>query len=187
MFLDPVPVDQTAEPDGIEARPSLGGVCLMTVPLIMMCRRDADELARPFDSVRIMTAGATAAAAAARRRRQQQEEEEMTVYTPQELAEGWEFKIVRSATGAFKRSAFLRAVLDEEQRAGWTFVEKFDNGRIRLKRPASARANDSALGSDAYRSHVGMSELKFTLCLIAAIVGGLAVVLLTISMIVKAR
>jgi hypothetical protein len=124
-----------------------------------------------------MTGGAAAAgAAAARRRREQQKEEEMTGYTPQELAEGWEFKIVRSSTGAFKTPAFLRAVLDEEQRAGWTFVEKFDNGRIRLKRPASARANDSALGSDAYRTHVGMSELKLTLCIIAAIIGGLALV-----------
>lgn len=111
----------------------------------------------------------------------------MTEYTPQELAEGWEFKIVRSATGAFRQSAFLRAVLDEEQRAGWTFLEKFDNGRIRLKRPSSARAKDSALGSDAYRSHVGMSELKFGLCLFAAIFGGLALVGLAIAMIVNAR
>lgn len=111
----------------------------------------------------------------------------MTVYTPQELAEGWEFKIVRSATGAFRKSAYLRAVLDEEQRAGWTFVEKFDNGRIRLKRPVSARANDSALGSDAYRTHVGMSEVKFAVCLFAAILGGLALVGLTIAMITKAR
>ena len=111
----------------------------------------------------------------------------MTEYTPQDLAEGWEFKIVRSATGGFRESAFLRAVLDEEQRAGWTFVEKFDNGRIRLKRPASARANDSALGSDAYRAHVGMSELKFSLCILAAIFGGLALVGLIIAVIVRAR
>jgi hypothetical protein len=119
---------------------------------------------------------AAGAAAAARRRREQQEEEEMTTYTPQELAEGWEFKIVRSSTGAFKTPAFLRAVLDEEQRAGWTLVEKFDNSRIRVKRPASARANDSALASDAYRTHVGMSDLKLTLCIIAAALGGVALV-----------
>lgn len=98
----------------------------------------------------------------------------MTGYTPQELLEGWEFKIVRSATGAFRRPAFLRAVLDEEQRAGWTFVEKFDNGRIRLKRPASARANDSTAGTDVYRTQVGMSDLKLGLCIGAAIFGGLA-------------
>jgi len=135
-----------------------------------------------------MTGGAAAAgAAAARKRREQQEEEEMTGYTPQELAEGWEFKIVRSSTGAFRTPAFLRAVLDEEHRAGWSFVEKFDNGRIRLKRPASARANDSALGSDAYRTHVGMSELKFALCIFAAVFGGLALIGLIVAMIAKAR
>ena len=111
----------------------------------------------------------------------------MTGYTPQELAEGWEFKIVRSSTGAFRTPAFLRAVLDEEQRAGWTFVEKFDNGRIRLKRPPSARANDSAFGSDVYRTHVGMSELRLGLCICAAVFGGLALVGLIVAMIVKAR
>lgn len=100
----------------------------------------------------------------------------MTGYTPQELAEGWEFKIVRSSTGTFRTPALLRAVLDEEQRAGWTLVEKFDNGRIRLKRPASARANDSALACDAYRTHVGMSELKLGLCIFGAVFGVLALI-----------
>jgi hypothetical protein len=135
-----------------------------------------------------MTGGAAAAGAAARRRReQQQEEEEMTEYTPQELAEGWEFKIVRSSTGAFKTAAVLRAVLDEEQRAGWTLVEKFDNSRIRLKRPASARAKDSTLGSDAYRTHVGMSELKLTLWILAAVLGGLGFIGLIIAVSTNTR
>jgi hypothetical protein len=135
-----------------------------------------------------MTAGAAAAgAAAARKRRERQEEEEMTVYTPQELAEGWEFKIVRSSTGAFRTPAFLRAVLDEEQRSGWTLVEKFDNGRIRLKRPASARAKDSALGSDAYRTHVGMSELKLALCILGAVFGGLALIGIVVALVANAR
>jgi len=110
----------------------------------------------------------------------------MTQYTPQELAEGWEFKIVRSSTGAFKTPAFLSAVLDEEQRAGWTLVEKFDSSRIRLKRPASARAKDSALGSDVYRTHVGISELQFTLCLLASIFGGLGLIGLIVALIAKA-
>jgi len=108
------------------------------------------------------------------------------VYTPQELAEGWEFKIVRSSTGAFRTPAFLRAVLDDEQRAGWTLVEKFDNGRIRLKRPASARANDSTLGSDAYRTQVGMSELKLALCIVAAVLGAVGLIGLLVAMIAKA-
>jgi hypothetical protein len=134
-----------------------------------------------------MTAGAAAAGAAARRRREQQEEEEMTSYTPQELAEGWEFKIVRSSTGAFKTPAFLRAVLDEEQRTGWILVEKFDNGRIRLKRPTSARANDSMLGSDAYRTHVGMSEVNFGLCIVAAVLGGVALIGIFAALVANAR
>jgi hypothetical protein len=121
-------------------------------------------------------AGAAAGAAAARRRREQQEEEEMTQYTSQELAEGWEFKILRSSTGAFRAPVFLRTVLDEEQRAGWTLVEKFDNNRIRLKRLASARANDAASGSDAYRTQVGISELKLGLCIFGAILGGFALI-----------
>lgn len=110
----------------------------------------------------------------------------MTGYTPQELAEGWEFKIVRSSTGAFRTPSFLRSVLDEEQRAGWTLVEKFDNGRIRLKRPASARANDSVLGSDVYRTQVGMSEVKLALCIIATAIGGLALLGLIIATITRA-
>lgn len=106
----------------------------------------------------------------------------MTGYTPQELAEGWEFKIVRSSTSAFRTPAFLRTVLLEEQRAGWTLVEKFDNARIRLKRPAGARANDSALGSDPYRTHVGMSETKLALCIVGAALGGLALIGLIVAM-----
>ena len=111
----------------------------------------------------------------------------MTGYTPQDVAEGWEFKIVRSSTGAFRTPAFLRSVLDEEQRAGWTLVEKFDNGRIRLKRPASARANDTTLGSDAYRTHVGMSEMKFAFCILATVFGGLALIALLVALIAKTR
>ena len=56
-----------------------------------------DATLRPFMN------GGGAAAAAAKRRREQREEEEMTSYTPEELASGSEFKILRSATSAFKR------------------------------------------------------------------------------------
>jgi hypothetical protein len=67
------------------------------------------------------------------------EEEEMTPYTPQEVAEHWEFKILRSATTQFRDPVRLRSILEEEARAGWTMIEKFDDTRVRLKRPASAR------------------------------------------------
>lgn len=111
----------------------------------------------------------------------------MTSYTPEELASGWEFKIVRSATGGFKRTEFLQRVLEEEKRAGWTLVEKFDNSRVRLKRPVSARASDGSAGIDAYRSHVGLSDLALGLGLAVAILVGLALILGTIALLVSAR
>ena len=110
----------------------------------------------------------------------------MTSYAPEELASGWEFKIVRSATGAFKQTEFLQRVLEEEKRAGWTMVEKFDNSRVRLKRPASARASDGSAGIDAYRSHVGISELALGLRIGAAILVGLGLLFGTISLLVHA-
>ena len=104
----------------------------------------------------------------------------MTGYTAEELAQGWEFKIVRSATNAFRRPEFLAQVLAEEKRAGWVLVEKFDNGRIRLKRPASARASDSTAGGDAYRTHVGMSDLALALTILASVLGTMAIIVLLI-------
>ena len=65
---------------------------------------------------------AAAAAAAARRRREEEEEEHMTPYTPRDLAENWEFKILRSATGAFKDPAVMQRSLAEEAQAGWTLT-----------------------------------------------------------------
>lgn len=83
--------------------------------------------------------GTAAAAAAAERRRKQQEEEEITRYTEEDLKEGWEFKIVRSNTGAFHSPVTLRKLIEEETQAGWTMLEKFDDSRVRFKRPVSAR------------------------------------------------
>ena len=139
------------------------------------------------ENVEMTGAAAATAAAAAAQRRREQEEEEMTSYTPEELAEGWEFKIVRSSTGAFKRAEFLKQVLDEERRSGWTLIEKFDNSRIRLKRPATARTGDNAPGVDAYRSHVGMSELALGLCIGGSILAGLALVFGIIALVVSHR
>ena len=107
-----------------------------------------------------MSAGASAgaaAAAAAERRRQLEEEEEMTGYRPEDLSQDWEFKILRSATGAFKNPERLRRFLEEEAHAGWVIVEKFDNSRVRLKRPATARERDGKLDIDPYRTYVGAS------------------------------
>jgi hypothetical protein len=115
------------------------------------------------------SAGASAAAAAAAAARAREEEEELTPYTPHELANDWEFKILRSSLGQFRNSRYLAEVLEEEARAGWTLVEKFDNGRIRLKRPARARELDGKLNFDPYRTTVGASQEKVVLLIVAAV------------------
>lgn len=122
-------------------------------------------------------AGAAAAAAARRRRAERTQEEQMTGYTESDLADGWEFKILRSATGAFKKPEVLRRILDEEGRAGWVMLEKFDSQRVRLKRPAAAKSGDSALGFDPYRTSVGMSETRLTLIIIGCALGAAAIMI----------
>lgn len=124
-------------------------------------------------------AGAAAAAAAARRRAEERkEEEQMTGYAATDLAEGWEFKILRSATGAFKNPEVLRRILEEEGRAGWVMIEKFDSKRVRLKRPASpaaSKSGDPALGFDPYRTTVGISEGRLTLIIVGCVLGAVAI------------
>src|SRR5688500_5802234 len=95
-------------------------------------------------------AGATAAAAAAEQRRREEEEQEMTPYSPHDLSDDWEFKIFRSMNGAFGKPEMLQQALEEERRCGWVLVEKFDNGRIRLKRPLSAKQRDALTEFDPY-------------------------------------
>lgn len=123
--------------------------------------------------------GAAAAAAAAERARQ--EEEEMTMYDRDDLDGGWEFKFLRSATGTFRNPETLRRILEEESRAGWELVEKFDNNRIRLKRRTSHRENDHLLEFDAYRSHAGMSEAKLALTIMFSIFAAIALVGVSIA------
>ena len=100
----------------------------------------------------------------------------MTPYGREDLHEDWEFKILRSMTGAFKKPETLRTVLEEEARAGWVLVEKFDNSRIRLKRPATAGKGDPHIGFDPYRTYVGTSEGQFALIVIGCTVGALLAV-----------
>jgi len=121
-------------------------------------------------------AGAAGAAAAARARRRREEEETMATYTQEDLAAGFEFKFLRSATGRFRNQDFLRRSLEEEQTAGWTLVEKFDHQRIRLKRPVTARSGDARLTFDPYRTEIGMTEgsLALTIVLTVLAVIGLA-------------
>jgi hypothetical protein len=129
-----------------------------------------------------MSAAHTAAHAAQEKKKREQEEEEMTRYTGEELTEDFEFKIVRSATGAFSKREKVEQVISEEAAAGWKFVEKFDDNRMRFKRPASARRNDFSLppGVDPYRTTYGLSEagLAFTILGSMAVLGGLIVFLI---------
>ena len=83
----------------------------------------------------------------------------MTQYSPEELSDGWEFKIVRSNLERFGKPAVLRRLIEEEARAGWVMLEKFDNGRVRFKRPVSARQRDDLLPPevDPYRTNYGGS------------------------------
>ena len=85
-----------------------------------------------------------------------------------------EYKILRSATGAFKDPAEFRAALDEEARAGWELVEKLDNSRPRLRRSTDCRKRDAELGQDPYRTQVGMSETALALWIVVASLVGSA-------------
>jgi hypothetical protein len=106
----------------------------------------------------------------------------MTGYRRDELEQGWEFKILRSSSGAFKNPRVLVKVLHEEAIAGWNLLEKFDNRRIRLKRLVAARANDAQLpvGYDPYRTRYGMNSAYVASIIVAAImVAGILVGWLT--------
>jgi hypothetical protein len=129
--------------------------------------------------------GAAAAAAAIARRRREEEEETMSGYSHADLAEGWEFKILRSAAGSFRDPDRLHQALEAESRAGWILVEKFDNKRLRLKRPASARAGDGALGLDPYGTSFGISEGAMTAMIIGGVLGSVALVMLIIFCLVR--
>ncbi len=131
--------------------------------------------------------GAAAAAAAARRRQEQEEEEELTSYRENDLNDDWEFKILRSMTSAFKNPDKLRQTLAEEAQAGWVLVEKFDNGRLRLKRPSSAQARDSAVPFDPYRAYIGYTENQYVFVVLAWVFGIMAAIGLAIAVIAVAN
>jgi len=109
------------------------------------------------------------------------EEEQMTNYNRDELASDWEFKIVRSASDAFGKPEVFQQVVAEEALAGWQLLEKLSNGRLRFKRPISARRKDEMLpdGVDPYRTTYGMSEgvIAFWVILALVLVFGLAILI----------
>lgn len=124
-----------------------------------------------------MAFGGAAAAAAAKRRRMMiaEEEEDMAGYTQDDLGNGWEFKIVRSESAAFRKPEVLRKLIEEEARAGWVMLEKFDDRRVRFKRSRSARTRDVLLppGVDPYRTRYGAPSAQYAV--LASMVVGLVV------------
>jgi hypothetical protein len=133
-----------------------------------------------------MSAGAAgAAAAAAEQRRMCEEEEELTPYSSNDLEQNWEFKIVRSAMGSFRKPTYLQQVLGDESRAGWVLVEKFDDSRIRLKRPAKSRELDGKLDFDPYRTNAGASQGILALAIIGGVVAVMLLAFLVIAVIAR--
>jgi hypothetical protein len=128
---------------------------------------------------------AGAAAAAAAQQQRELEEEHMTQYTPNDVADEWEFKIVRSVTNAFREPATLQTLIEEEARAGWVMLEKFDDARVRFKRRRSARTNDSSLpaGYDPYRTRYGISDGAMAIIVIGAITVCLVIFIAVIAII----
>ena len=81
-----------------------------------------------------------------------------------------EYKTIQSTTPLFADTKKMQAVLEEEAKAGWRLVEKFDNYKLRLQRDISARANDASAGFDVYRTQVGVSNaITYTIATIATL------------------
>ena len=102
----------------------------------------------------------------------------MTGYSPEELNDDWEFKIVRSGTNAFRNPDTFAQLVDEEAEAGWTLLEKLDNGRVRFKRPKNAHRNDAYLPDhiDPYRTQFGRT-IQDTPTTITMVITGVLLVL----------
>lgn len=95
----------------------------------------------------------------------------MTNYAAADVQGEWEFKILRSNTAAFRKREEFDKACAEESAAGWVLLEKFDNQRLRFKRPISARAGDSALEIDPYRTEYGITSASMVIVVLAVILG----------------
>lgn len=114
------------------------------------------------------SAATTANAAAAETRRQHEEEEDLTPYSQEDLDGDWEFKILRSLTGAFGTAEQLRRALEDQALSGWVLVEKFDNSRLRLKREVGVHDDERNPDIDPYRTQYesGHAQLAIVLSLL---------------------
>ena len=84
----------------------------------------------------------------------------MAKYSDNELNNDWEFKIMRSLTGAFKNPHTLQNVIENQQQYGWQFLEKFDDNRIRFKRKSRHGSMDHS--ENPYETYYGMKPGKFS-------------------------
>jgi hypothetical protein len=125
-----------------------------------------------------MAAAIAAHAAREEERKKDEEEEELTTYRKEELEQGWEFKILRSALSEFRNPQVFARAVETERMGGWELVEKFDDERVRFRRPIAARANDAMLpaGYDPYRTRHGMGEGLLAFWVIFAIFGVVALI-----------
>jgi hypothetical protein len=99
------------------------------------------------------------------KRREEVEEENLTRYETNASSDqhkGWEFKILRTNSGGFRRRKVLNKVCAEEAQAGWILLEKLDDHRLRFRRLISNRDRDQDCKIDPYRSHYGISEMVET-------------------------
>lgn len=102
--------------------------------------------------------------AAAVKKQREREEEDMTGYSKADL-EGWEFKIVRSSFGKLCKPKAVQELCEQEARAGWEMLEKFDNYRIRFKRRIDKRSMDRFIENDPYRTETSTAGVSVMLIL----------------------
>jgi hypothetical protein len=112
---------------------------------------------------------------------QQEEEEEVTPLSADPAA-GFEYKIMRSALGSFRKPEALKAMLEEETRAGWELFEKLDDCRIRLRRPTACRQRDAELTQDPYRTRYSVDEGKQALRVVLVLVAFAAAIAIGIGL-----
>ncbi len=123
---------------------------------------------------------AAAAAIAAEAERVRQEEEEMTSYSPKGPGRRLGIQDPPLELRRVPQAGASAPILEQEKRGGWVLVEKFDDSRIRLKRPAGTKVveDDFADGYDPYRTSVGTPSAAF----IIAILVGFSLFLLLLFM-----
>jgi len=114
------------------------------------------------------------------RQREEHEEEALTAYRRAELSENWEFKILRSVSGAFGKSEVLRRALEDEGLSGWVLVEKFDDFRLRFKRLRNGTDDGLNPNIDPYRTFYGSGHFGRRVTWLACAVCAVAVLATTL-------